>query len=140
MPINRRSITLMSSTGSTMNQTSTAVKADSYYGYTDGLQTIQVIYAAYEGRLKIQATLDLEPAEADWFDLTPTIIAGDSTFVTFAGETYVEFPDGSEITGTEAYTVQGNFAFLRVKMDRSQVGDGNTYVSYGQITQVVMST
>lgn len=140
MPINRRAITLMSATGSTMNQTSTAAKADSYYGYTDGLQTIQVIYAAYQGRVRIQATLDLEPEETDWFDITPTVVAGASTFVTSGGETYVEFPNGSEITGTEAYTVQGNFAFLRVKMDRSQVGNGTDYISYGQITQVVMST
>jgi len=139
MTINRRSITLMSSSSDQMHLTSTAAKADSYYGYTDGLQTIQVIYSNFEGRVRIQATLSLEPTENDWFNLVPITIAGTA----FHPNGYVEFGEGEDevANGSEAYTVQGNFAFLRVVMDRAEVGDGETYdASYGQIMQVLMST
>ena len=43
MPINRRSINMLSATGTTMNQYSTEVKGDSYYGYSDGLHSLQII-------------------------------------------------------------------------------------------------
>ena len=76
MPINRRSINMLESTGTTMNQYSTEVKGDAYYGYSDGFHTIQVIYNQFIGRLRIQATLDLTPETTDWFDIIPTTTAG----------------------------------------------------------------
>ena len=63
MPINRRSVTVLSATGTDMNKYSDSVKGDSYYGYTDGIHTMQVVYSNYVGRFHIQATLALEPAE-----------------------------------------------------------------------------
>ena len=57
MPINRRSVTIMSASGTEMNKYSETVKGDSYYGFTDGLHTIQVTYNQYVGRLRIQGTL-----------------------------------------------------------------------------------
>ena len=41
------------------------------------------------------------------------------------------FPSGTTgFTGVEAYTIQGNFTYLRVKVDRSYLG--STYISdYG---------
>ena len=53
-----------------------------------------------------------------------------------------EFPNTGTAgyTGVEAYTVTGNFTFLRVKMDRSHLGDGTTYsTDYGSIGYVRMS-
>ncbi len=38
MPINRRSIQMLGATGTDMNKYSEAVKGDSYYGYTDGME------------------------------------------------------------------------------------------------------
>jgi len=93
MSINRRSVTILSATGTEMNKYSTVVKGDSYYGYTDGFHTIQVINAN-------------DPA-----------------------------------AGSEAYSFSGNFTFIRVYMDREQVGDGTTYdPSYGQISRVILSS
>jgi len=126
----------MSSTGTVMNQYSTEATADSYWGYTDGLQTIQVVYAAYIGRIRIQASLSLTPTADDWFDLVPTTVAGTA----FNSDGYVEFLSAK--SGSEAYTVQGNFTYLRVYMDRESgpVGDGVTYIAYGQIMAVVLAT
>ena len=56
------------------------------------------------------------------------------------------YPDGSlwitvPFTGTRAYSIKGNFTHVRVRVDRSQLGDGITYEpSYGQISRVILST
>lgn len=136
MPINRRSVTLMSATGTDMNKYSEAVKGDSYYGYTDGLHTIQVIYNQFVGRFRIEATLSLDPTEGDWFDLVPT-----STGKAFNVNGYIQFNADAPADISEAYTFQGNYTFIRVYMDRTHVADGETYdPSYGQISRVILSS
>jgi hypothetical protein len=56
------------------------------------------------------------------------------------------YPDGSlwitvPYTGTRAYSIKGNFTHVRVRVGRSQVGDGVTYdPSFGQINRVILST
>ena len=56
------------------------------------------------------------------------------------------YPDGSlwitvPYTGTRAYSIKGNFSHVRVRVDRSAVGDGTTYEpEYGQINRVILST
>jgi hypothetical protein len=134
MPLNRRSIPLLEPTGTNMTVTGAAVKGDSYYGYTDGLHTIQVQYQDFAGRFRINATLVENPTEADWF---PLRLAG---FTLVGRDAYKEWATDNTFTGTEAYTFQGNYLWIRVEMDRSQVGDGTTYNSaYGQITQSILS-
>lgn len=137
MVVNRRSVTIMSSTGSNMNQISTEAKADSYFGYTDGLHTVQVTYSTFEGRLRVQGTLSLEPTANDWFDINPDIVHG-TAFVTTGDGTYVEH---ANVSGSEAYTFTGNYTFVRVNMDRANVGDGANYMAqYGQITRTILSS
>jgi hypothetical protein len=136
MPINRRSINMMESTGTTMNKYSTEVKGDAYYGYSDGYHTVQVIYNQFVGRLRIQASLSLTPTDSDWFDLVPSSTTGTE----FNALGYVQFNSNDPANRSEAYTFQGNFTFVRVYMDREHVGDGSTYdASYGQISKVVLS-
>jgi hypothetical protein len=142
MPIHRRNATILSSTGSNMNMTGMNVKADSYYGYVDGHHTIQLVYNNYIGRLKIQASLSLNPAETDWFDIQDTTVYGSVTDQTtgYNPAGYIQFNANDPANGSQAYSVTGNFAYIRVQMDRSHVGDGTTYdPSYGQITQAILS-
>jgi len=136
MPINRRSINMLSATSTTMNQYSTEVKGDSYYGYSDGLHSVQVIYEQFVGRVRIQATLAISPESTDWFDLIPTTTAGTE----FNSGGYVQFNSNNPANLAECYTFTGNYTFVRVYMDREHVGDGTTYdSSYGQIRQVILS-
>ena len=142
MPIHRRNATILESTGSNMNMTGMNVKADSYYGYVDGHHTIQLVYNNYIGRLKIQASLSLNPAETDWFDLQETTVYGSVTDQTtgYNPAGYIQFNANDPADGSQAYSVTGNFAYIRVNMDRAHVGDGTTYdPSYGQITQAILS-
>jgi hypothetical protein len=136
MPINRRSINMLESTGITMDKYSTVVKGDSYYGYSDGYHTIQVIYSQFIGRVRIQGTLSLTPETTDWFDIIPSTTSGTE----FNGGGYVQFNSNAPGNLAEAYTFQGNFTFLRIHMDRAHVGDGTTYdSSYGQISRAILS-
>jgi hypothetical protein len=134
MTINRKSILMQSSTGSTLNVTTDKVEADSYYGYTDGLQTIAISYNAFKGRITVQGSLALTPTDNDWFDIQ---VSGG---LNAAGGGYKQFPTTGTagFTGVEAYTIQGNFTYLRVKMDRSHLG--STYDSdYGSINYIRLS-
>ena len=137
MPINRRSVTIMSASGTNMNKYSETVKGDSYYGYTDGFHTIQVTYNQYVGRLRIQGTLSLNPTDSDWFDIVPETTTGGS----WNPAGYIQFNANNPADLSEAYSFQGNFTFVRVYMDREHVGDGATYdSSYGQISRVILSS
>jgi len=126
-----------------MSSTGISVKADSYYGYVDGHHTIQVVYSNYVGRFRIQATLSLDPSDVDWFDVNDDIKAyGSITDQTTAwnSQGYIQFNVNDPATGSQAYSFTGNFSWVRVKMDRSHIGDGTTYdTSYGQITQAILS-
>lgn len=135
MTINRRSVNIMASSGSEMNKYSEVAKGDSYYGYTDGLHTVQVIYNQFVGRVHVQGTLSLDPQASDWFDIIPEIVTGNS----FSNSGYIEFATAT--TKSEAYTFKGNFTFVRVYLDRTYLNDGVTYdSSYGQISQVILSS
>jgi len=124
-----------------MNAYSIEARGDSYYGYKDGLHTIQVVYDNYVGRFRIQATLALEPTDADWFDIVPD----DTTGNAWNPDGYVQFnyePPSNNGSGqvSEAYTFRGNYTYVRTYMDREHVADGLTYSSsYGQILRVILS-
>jgi len=138
MPVNRRSVTIMSSSGSEMNKYSDHVRGDSFYGYTDGLQTVQTIYDQFIGRFRIQGTLSLDPLdESHWFDIIPSNSSGRS----FNEGGFIQFNSDNPATGSEAYTFQGNFTYLRTFMDRTHMADGVTYDPfYGQVTGVILSS
>lgn len=136
MPLNRKSAVLLAGTGDEMNKYSTEVQGDSYYGYTDGLHTLQVTYNQFVGRLRVQASLVVEPESTDWFDIIPTTTTGTA----FNEKGYIQFNANDPASGSEAYTFQGNFTWIRVYMDREHVGDGSTYDdSYGSVTRVILS-
>ena len=137
MPANRRSVTIMSASGTEMNKYSDTVRGDSFYGYTDGLHTVQVIYNEYIGRFRIQGTLSLEPEESHWFDIIPEKTSGKA----FNTAGFIQFNADMPASGSEAYTFQGNFTHLRTFMDRTHMGDGETHdPSYGQVMGVILSS
>lgn len=137
MPVNRRSIQLMSNTGEEMNLISDVAKGDSYYGFSDGLHTVMVTYNQFVGRLRIQGTLSLTPEDADWFDIKPEFTNG----VSFNGKSFIQFNSNNPAKGTEAYTVRANITYIRVYMDRTHIADGVTYDPfYGVIDRVILSS
>lgn len=152
MPANERSINIMGSTGTSMSLTGSEVRYDSWYGYTDGFGTIMTTYQNFVGTFFIEASLSLTPGSADWFGVVPENIPtpSDTEFVVSeqtAPDSPTDFKSDGGVTftdpysGTVGYSIQGNFTFVRVRLDRSTVGDGITYdPSYGQINRVILST
>tara|TARA_B100000927_G_scaffold291106_1_gene291951 strand:+ start:5745 stop:6161 length:417 start_codon:yes stop_codon:yes gene_type:complete len=137
MPVNRRSINVLGSTGTNMNETSNVVKGDSFYGYSDGWHTFQVVFNQFVGRLHVEASLANTPTDSDWFSLKPEVTAGTEWS---ANTSFIQFNSNNPADGSEAYTFRGNFTYLRVRMDRAHVGDGETYdTSYGSISKVILS-
>ena len=67
----RRSLEILGNTGTDMNKTGDNAKSDSYYGYTDGIHSVSIKYAAFVGTVKLQASLSLNPASTDWGDIKP---------------------------------------------------------------------
>ena len=154
----RSSILMLTNTGNDFNKVGDPIKGDSYWGYTDGMHTVQVSYNNFTGGFGIQGTLSLAPAPEDWFwvhlvgnngncsqypfitypqdQLNPTSTVGAQTPVTMAGY------NGD--TGTEAFTFTGNFTFLRAVLTRDYIQppptpsiDGRFYM--GQIDRVLIS-
>ena len=92
-----------------LTYTSNAVKGDGYYGFEDGLQTMSFHLSNFTGRIHLEATLILEPSETDWFEIELD-----------QEHPYLEFTASSTTVGT---TFQGNFVYIRVKVDREYLGD-----------------
>ena len=139
----RKSIIMMGSTGREWNVTGDAKRADSYFGYSDGLHTVSVTYANFTGGFKLQGTLALEPEDEDWFDigLNSSNCSGETTVYYPKDETDpTTSPDGTGDTGTDAFTFIGNFTYLRAILTRDYIDteqpDGS---NYGQIEKVLLA-
>ena len=142
----RKSILMMSATGRNHNVTGTAIRADGYFGHTDGIHTVQVVVNNFTGSFGVQGTLATEPTEADWFDINlnanwnvssadPKISYPENPASLLGGG-----PDGD--TGTKAFTFVGNFVYLRAILDRSNIPEGSDLApttQLGQIDRVLLS-
>lgn len=140
----RKSILMMTNTGANHSLTGDAIRADSYYGRTDGLHTVQVVVNNFSGRFGIQGTLATEPTEDDWFDINLNANNNVSS-----ASPRVQFPENpaapTNIDGDDAvraYTFVGNFVFLRAILDRSYLiepAPGDITTQLGQIDKVLLS-
>lgn len=118
----RKSVQMMTSTGTKWNVIGEPIRGDAYYGYTDGVCTIQWIYQNFVGGFGIQGTLALKPEETDWFwiKLNPN---GDNNtpFITFPIDPYAPTGANGGDTGSMATTFIGNFVFLRAVVTREYI-------------------
>jgi hypothetical protein len=105
------------------DQLSAPGRGDGYYGYRDGHHTLAVTFQNFIGRIQIEATLDIEPTEADWF---PIWLTGTAPYKQY----------NTNKTGSEAFTFQGNFVFLRFRKMRSYLTDT---LPAGDISKVMLS-
>ena len=85
--------------GSSQDWISDACLASDYYRGQGGVQTVTFSVTGFEGDMYLEACLDQDPAEANWFN------------------TYT-YGDGSTIPLTDLHpaTVTGNFTWMRVRI------------------------
>lgn len=91
-----------------LSYTSNPVKGDGYYGFADGLQTMSFHLSNFTGRVYVEATLLEAPTESDWFLIGLDI---DTEYMELTAE-----------TKTFGSSFQGNFVYLRVRIDRDYLG------------------
>lgn len=145
---------MLTNTGQEFNVVGIPIRADGWYGLTDGIHTVQVVVHNLTGGFGIQGTLALDPTDDDWFWVHLVGSSGNSSQYPFI--TYPEDPlhptqsPGSSIshhlgdTGSQAFTFQGNFTYLRAILTRDYIqpppvpqSDGRYYL--GQIDRVLLS-
>jgi len=141
----RKSVLMLTNTGTQWNVIGEPVRADAYYGYTDGIHTVQVIYQNLVGGFGLQGTLALQPKAEDWFwiKLNPN---GDvhTPFIPFPIDPYAPTGNNGGDTGSLATTFIGNFVFLRAVLTRDYLQpvpvnpQWNTW-QFGQIDKVLLS-
>ena len=108
-----------------LNYTSDAVKGDGYYGFADGLHTMSFHVSNFTGRIHLEATIVEQPTENDWF---PIELTGLTAYLQFTAE-----------TNTKGSSFEGNFVYLRVRVDRSYLGAGSYDVAaHGVLNKVVV--
>ena len=94
-----------------LTYTSDAVKGDGYYGFADGLHTMSFHVSNFTGRIHLEATIVEQPTENDWF---PIDLDNLTPYLQFTAETV-----------TKGSSFEGNFVYLRVKVDRAYLGAGS---------------
>lgn len=131
----------MSNTGRNHNLVGDAIRSDGYFGRSDGLHTIQVIYSNFTGDFGLQGTLEVNPTESDWFFIN-------LNFATTIQSPYVRFPENpadpsgpTGDTGTRAFSFKGNFVYLRALLNRDYIPEPNPNedtTGLGQIDRVLL--
>lgn len=143
----RKSVLMMTNTGTKWNVIGEPIRADAYYGYTDGIHTVQVIYQNFVGGFGIQGTLALDPKPEDWFWIKLDPTGSISTpFVEYPIDPYAPTGQNGGDTGSMAFTFIGNFVFLRAVLNRDYIQPPMTPSQaqwqtwqWGQVDKVLLS-
>lgn len=90
-------------------------KGDGYYGRSDGFHTVQYSITGFQGNIKIEATLAVDPADADWFTLSAT-----------EHDTVGSANDGPIATGAHIKNFTGNYVWVRVVVSNWTDGTVNS--------------
>ncbi|MEM4260723.1 MAG: hypothetical protein QXG00_05795 [Candidatus Woesearchaeota archaeon] len=109
------------------------LKSSFWYGYRQGFYSVQIYFNNFKGRIGIQATLEINPSEKDWF---PIYLNSTKPFL--------EFPKLGVNEGqkeTETYNFSGNFVWLRAVMDRKNFSfdiTSENISQFGSINKILL--
>jgi len=95
--------------GSAAAFNSDKIKGDGYYGFSDGVHTVQTRVTSLVGTIKIQGTLVKDPANTDFVDIATVVTSDGSTAIT---ESYLN-------------NFTGNFVWIRVAVSAFTAGSIN---------------
>ena len=119
-----------------LSYTGDNIRADAFYGNTDGLHTVSVKFDDFVGRIYIEGTLASNPEETDWFPIYLT-----------SGTSYKQYPVNSASptgivgdTGTDGFTFRVNVIYLRARVDRDYLGASDyDLAAHGRIDQLLLN-
>ena len=101
--------------GSSLAFNADKVKGDGFYGFSDGVPTVQTRVTALVGTVKIQGTLVKDPASTDWVDIASVVTSDGST----------------AITNSYFNNFTGNFVWIRIAVSDFTAGSiNNIYMAH----------
>lgn len=106
----QKSVLMLNNTSEQYTKTGDAIRADGWWGNTDGLHTVSVRVTNFKGYFGLEGTLSMAPTDADWF---PIFLNPNSSICPNIEYDYE--------TSNKAFTFVGNFVFLRAKMIREDI-------------------
>lgn len=115
-------VIMMGNTQEHANLTGDACKADSWFGHVDGLHTVVIQVVNFTGRIYVEASLELEPTDADWF---PIKLADTTSYLQFPLDPMLptgDYRSGGD-TSTIGKTFKVNALWLRARLDRTYISD-----------------
>jgi len=139
--MSKTSIQMLPNTSGQYNFVGDALRADGWYGFTDGLHTVAIYIVNFTGRLIIEASLADQPTDDDWFPIQ------------FDHKDYMQFPKdplnptgerGSGDSGTMGLNIIGNYTWLRARVDRSyfdspEPTDQQTLYALGYVDHILLN-
>ena len=143
----RKPIVMLSNTSQYWEIVGKKVRADSYFGSTDGIHTVSIAISEFVGGVKIQGTLELDPTEDDWFDITLSSTCDNTALPEVRYPKDPSAPTGTNggDSGVDAFTFVGNFTYLRAAVTRAHMGqtpDNNLDIvdlGVGSVKKVLLS-
>jgi len=101
--------------GSSLDFNGIRQQAANYYGAFGGLQTVAFYLNGFQGRIKIEATLESEPsADSDWFRVYD-----------------VDYTDSTAATTNFSTNITGNFVWIRARVEEFTDGSiSKVMISY----------
>lgn len=109
------------------------IKSSFWYGFRQGYYSVQIYFNNFKGRVGIQATLEMNPSENDWF---PIYLNSTKPFLEFP-----KFGLNEAQKSIETYNFSGNFVWLRAIMDRKNFDveiNNNNIAQFGSINRIVL--
>ena len=105
--MSRKSTSLLTDTAGQISPVGNKVFGAAYYDSPTLLHTIVTYNVNFTGRLILEASLAQDPASTDWFE------------VKLDKNSNVNYVQYTSSTGIFYFTVQGNYVWLRARIDRS---------------------
>lgn len=127
--MSKTSLILMDDSGLNVSLKGDPVRADGWWGYTDGKSTVSIHVQEFTGRVAIEATLASEPTEDDWF---PVWLLTTTPYIDMKNE-----------SSSQAFTFEGNFTYVRAILDRSyiqmQPTTNDQIQEYGKVRKILLN-
>jgi hypothetical protein len=136
--MSKSSVSILQNTQGLLNVTGEPVRADGWYGHSDGLHTVAIYLNNFQGRIYFEASISPQPIEEDWFPISVN------------GSKYLSFPEDPLSptgvlgdSGTIGFNLIGNFTWLRARVDRSYIApeptDQSQIDALGYVDRVLLN-
>lgn len=121
--------TLLETTTYTYNDgvktvTGPSVPGDGYYNRSDGIHTVQWSIVNFLGKIKLQASLNNDPTDADWFDIPLGSLLEHTVDTTGKVSTilihHVLYTEPT--TGSFVFNFVGNYVWIRANVSEWTAG------------------